>query len=174
MSAAAPEFSRPEFSRKVALARLGRDPFRQQITATRAECEGLARRFGLLALDRLTATVELSRRDGDSVLLEAAFEADFVQECVVSLEPVRGSLKQPFALLYGPAAAGSEIALAGEGIDFEPLQGETIDIGEAVAQELSLALPEFPRDPQAAIETDAAGAEADKPLAALARWRKAD
>lgn len=164
----------PEFSRRVALAWLGRDPFRQQIAASPEEREKLARRFGLVALDRLIATVELSRRDGDSVLLEAAFEADFVQECVVSLEPVRGTLKQPFALLYGPAAAESEVALAGEGIDFEPLQGETIDIGEAVAQELSLALPEFPRDPQAAIETDAAEGEGEKPFAALARWKKAD
>ncbi|MGH7108948.1 MAG: YceD family protein [Stellaceae bacterium] len=169
MSAAA-----PEFSRRVALARLGHDPFRQRITASPEECARLARRFGLVALDRLTATVALSRRDGTAVLLEAAIEADFVQECVVSLEPVRGSLKQPFALLYGPTTAESEVALAGEGIDFEPLLGETIDIGEAVAQELSLTLPEFPRDPQAAIETDAAASEGEKPFAALARWKKAD
>jgi hypothetical protein len=28
---------------------------------------------------------------------------------------------------------------------FEPLEGEAIDIGEAIAQEFSLALPPFPR-----------------------------
>lgn len=170
MTAAPPEFSRP-----VALTRLGRDPFRQQIAASREECEKLARRFGLVALDRLAAAVELSRRSGATILLEASFEADFVQECVVSLEPVQGTLCQQFSLLYGPVApAERELELDGEAVSFEPLAGEAIDIGEAVAQELSLALPEFPRDPQAAIETGPADDAVAGPFAALARWKKAD
>jgi uncharacterized metal-binding protein YceD (DUF177 family) len=163
----------PEFSRRVALARLGRDPFRQQIAASREECEKLARRFGLLALDRLAAAVTLSRRSGASILLEASFEAEFVQECVVSLEPVRGALRRQFSLLYGPATAEREVALDGAEVSFEPLTGEAIDIAEAVAQELSLALPEFPRDPQAALETGATEAAAEQPFASLARWRGA-
>lgn len=162
----------PEFSRRVALARLGRDPFRQRIEATREEREKLARRFGLVALDRLTAAVELSRRSAASVLLEASFEAEFVQECIVSLEPVRGTLHQQFSLLYGPAAAEREVELDGEEVSFEPITGEAIDIAEAVAQELSLVLPEFPRDPQAAIETGTAEAAGERPFASLARWHK--
>lgn len=161
---------RPEFSRPVPLARLGRDPFRREIEARPQEREALARRFGLLALDRLAATVELARRSGGSVLLEAAFEAEFVQECVVSLEPVRGAVRQRFALIYAPQAAEGEIEIEGEGPTVEPLAGEAIDIGEAVAQELSLALPEFPRDPAAAIEGLAEAGGEERPFAALARW----
>jgi uncharacterized metal-binding protein YceD (DUF177 family) len=163
----------PEFSRPVPLARLGHDPYRQQIEATREEREKLARRFGLLALDRLLATVVLSRQGGMSILLEASFEAEFVQECVVSLEPVRGDVRQDFSLLYGPAATDErDIALDSEEITFEPITGDTIDIGEAVAQELSLALPAFPRDPGATIAAEAAESE-ERPLAGLARLRMA-
>ena len=164
MSGGAPEFSRP-----VPLARLGPAPFRQEIEATADERERLARRFDLVALDRLSATVTLCRRDGDAILLEAEFEAEFAQTCVLTLEPVGGKLARSFTLLYGPAGEdGTEIDLGVDETVFEPLTGEAVDIGEAVAQELSLALPEFPRDPDAVI--DAAAAEtADTPFAALAR-----
>jgi hypothetical protein len=43
-----------------------------------------------------------------------------------------------------------------------------------VAQELSLVLPEFPRDPQATLEAGPADDAGERPFAALARWRKAD
>jgi uncharacterized metal-binding protein YceD (DUF177 family) len=171
-----PEFSRPEFSHMVPLARLGRDPFRQEIEATQEEREKLARRFGLVALDRFCAAVALTRQSDASVLLEAHFEAEFVQECVVTLEPVRGTASQRFSLLYGLAATDEDdIEIDSDAVTFEPLVGDAIDVGEAVAQELSLALPAFPRDPDAMVETvDSAGsADAEeRPLAALARWRQ--
>jgi uncharacterized metal-binding protein YceD (DUF177 family) len=162
----------PEFSRPVPLARLGRDPFRLEIEATPGEREKLAQRFGLLTLDRLAAVVVLSRQSGMSVLMEASFEAEFVQECVVSLEPVRGAVRQCFSLLYGAgAAAERDIEIDSAEITFEPILGDAIDVAEAVAQELSLALPLFPRDPQAAIAVLSPESE-ERPLAALARWRK--
>jgi uncharacterized metal-binding protein YceD (DUF177 family) len=163
----------PEFSRLVPLTRLGRDPFRQKIAATREERKKLARRFGLLALDRLCATVALTRQSDASVLLEASFEAEFVQECVITLEPVRGTASQRFSLLYGPAGTDEdEVEIDSDAVTFEPLAGEAIDVGEAVAQELSLALPAFPRDPEATIATLATEDAEERPLAALARWRK--
>ena len=55
---------------------------------------------------------------------------------------------------------------------FEALTEDAIDIGEAVAQELLLALPEFPRHPDAAVDTAAAAEPVDSPFAALARLRK--
>src|SRR5438552_16838084 len=102
----------PEFSRLVPLARLGFGPFRQQIEATPQERERLAQRFDLLALERLTAAVELRRKSGDIILLEAAFEAEFVHSCVLTLEPVRGAASDVFSLAYGPAAEdGREVEL---------------------------------------------------------------
>ena len=112
------------------------------------------------------------RRQADGVvLLDAAFEAAFVQSCVVTLEPVRGTISERFVLRYGPPGAepAADIAPAAEERAFEPLAGDVIDIGEAVAQELSLQLPPFPRLDEAAVEV---ATDTDPPaaLAALAEW----
>jgi uncharacterized metal-binding protein YceD (DUF177 family) len=160
----------PEFSRPVPLVRLGSEPFCQKIRASEAECAALARRFDLVALGRLGATVELTRRGAQTILLRAAFEAEFVQRCIITLDPVSGALCQQFALLYGPPESEEEAAaLAGDEVAFEPLDGGAIDIGEAVAQEFSLALPLFPRSPDASVEPTAPPGEAG-PFAALAQF----
>jgi len=157
-----------EFSRPVRLARVGSEPYRQEIGATAAEREALARRFDLVALDRLCASVELVRLGGRAVMLRAIFEAEFVQSCIVTLDPVAGVLSEGFGLVFGPPESEEETAaLAGDDVAFEPLLGDTIDIGEAVAQEFSLALPPFPRNPGA----DAVEAAAEEhPFAGLSQF----
>jgi uncharacterized metal-binding protein YceD (DUF177 family) len=162
----------PEFSRVVPLARLGSAPFRQKIEATPSERERLSRRFDLLALDRLTAAVQLRRQGGELIVLEAALEADFVQSCVVTLEPVAGSLSNSFVLVYGPTEAEQEIGSIRDEAAFEPLNGDLIDIGEAVAQEFSLLLPVFPRDPNATIDAEAPVQSSESRFASLACLRQ--
>ena len=54
---------------------------------------------------------------------------------------------------------------------FEPLTGELIDIGEAVAQEVSLALPQSPRLPDALLEPAEPSQSQDGPFAALEQLR---
>lgn len=163
----------PEFSRLVELARLGARPFRQRIEATAEERERLSRRFGLISLEHVVAEVELRRQSPEVILLEAEFAAEFEQCCAVSLEPVRGAVSDRFSLVYGPAAEEEqEIALISDEPAFEPLDGNSIDIGEAVAQELSLALPIFPRDPEARIDQAAMAEPLEGPFAMLARVRK--
>jgi uncharacterized metal-binding protein YceD (DUF177 family) len=162
-----------EFSRLVPIVRLGPELFRQRIEAMPEEREELSRRFGLLALDRLVAVVELRREGGEIVLLEAAFEAEFVQSCAVTLEPVRGAISDRFSLVYAPSLdEDQEVALTGDEPAFEPLTGDAIDIGEAIAQELSLALPVFPRHPDAMIEDVTTAEPMTGPFALLARLRK--
>jgi uncharacterized metal-binding protein YceD (DUF177 family) len=154
-----------EFSRPVPLDRLAAGPYRREIAAEPDECGALAARFDLLALDRLTAAVTLRRQEDGTILLEAAFEAAFVQSCVVTLEPVRSMISESFAVRYGPPAAEGNVTPAVEEPAFEPLSGDAIDIGEAVAQELSLQLPPFPRLPEATVE---AGGESEPGTAAFA------
>lgn len=163
MSGSASEFSRP-----VPLARLGIDGYFQEIAADPRERAALARRFGLLALDRLVATVELRREPAGTILLTAAFAAEFSQECVISLEPVAGEVTGSFALRYGAAECETDDA-AGDAPAFEPLEGDAVDVGEAVAQEFSLSLPAFPHAAGLEIEPDPGVAEVDGPFAVLAR-----
>lgn len=165
MSEAALEFSRP-----VPLAQLGGKPFTQRIEATAEERAKLAHRFDLLVLDKLVAEVELRRQSAEIILLEAKFKAEFEQCCAVTLEPVRGAVSDRFSLIYGPAPENQEeFVLSGDEPAFEPLHGDAIDIGEAVAQELSLALPVFPRDPDAVIDGVESAEPFEGPFAALAR-----
>lgn len=164
----------PEFSRLVPLERLGSEPFQQRIEATAEEREKLSGRFDLLSLDRLVAEVELRRQSREIIVLQAEFGAEFEQCCAVTLEPVRGAVCDRFSLVYGRADDPEhEIVLNGDEPAFEPLIGGMIDIGEAVAQELSLALPDFPRHPDAMID-DAPAVEPslEGPFASLARLRR--
>lgn len=162
----------PEFSRLVPLARLGSAPLRRQIEATPSEREKLSRRFDLLALGRLTATVELRRQGSGLIVLEAAFEAEFEQSCVVTLEPVPSAISNHFSLVYGPAEEEQhEIECTRDEAAFEPLNADVIDIGEAVAQELSLSLPVFPRHPDAKIDPEPPAELSGGPFASLARLR---
>ena len=163
----------PEFSRLVALAQLSTRPYRQRIEATAGEREKLSRRLDLISLDRLVAEVELRRQSSEVILLEAEFAAEFEQCCAVTLEPVRGQVSDRFSLVYGPAPEEEqEIALTSDEPAFEPLHGNSIDIGEAVAQELSLALPVFPRDPDAKIDQATMEEPLQGPFATLARVRR--
>ena len=169
----------PEFSRRVRLARIGAEPYRQRISASEDECAGLARRFDLVSLARLDAEVELIPRAipiGETpggvrtILLRADFEAAFAQRCIVTLEPVAGVLAERFELLYGPPEAEEAASgLVAEDVAFEPLVGDAIDIGEAIAQEFSLALPPFPRSSETPAKTEPDAAAAPGPFAGLSR-----
>jgi uncharacterized metal-binding protein YceD (DUF177 family) len=156
----------PEFSRLVELARL---PAQRRIEANAEERAALARRLGLLGLDRLVAEASLTRLPGDVVRLDARFEAELVQECVVTLEPVPARIAEDFAIVYSPQVEDAELVEI-EAADAETLEGDAIDIGEAVAQQLSLALDPYPHAPGAALP-EAALTEreaAAHPFAALA------
>jgi uncharacterized metal-binding protein YceD (DUF177 family) len=163
-----------EFSRIVALDRLPPGETEHDIAAEPDERAALARRFALLALDRLEARVRLTRLAGGLVRLAAELSAEVVQECVVSLEPVTSRLEDRFTLLYGEGREDAgEVMLSGEAELVEPAPGGVVDIGEAVAQQLSLALDPFPRAPGvAAPEASAGAAGSQSPFAALSRWKE--
>jgi uncharacterized metal-binding protein YceD (DUF177 family) len=163
-----------EFSRKVEVDRLAASSETiQHITAGAAERAALARRFALVALDRLEARVTLVRLAGGLLRLTADLSADVVQECVVTLEPVASRVEDRFMLLYGHAQdEAGEVVLSGEAELVEPISGGTRDLGEAVAQQLSLALDPYPRAPGAAATARETGPGDPSPFAALAKWKE--
>jgi uncharacterized metal-binding protein YceD (DUF177 family) len=122
---------------------------RHTISASLEERTALALRFGLVAIDRLDSHVELELTVGGLVRLSATLMADVVQTCVVTLEPVPATVTDSFTIFYGSVDDDSEAILDGDDDIIEPLQSGKIDIGEAVAQQLSLILDPFPRAPQA-------------------------
>ncbi len=174
----------PEFSRLVPVDRLGEAEITEQISAEPGERAALARRFGLLSLDRLSATLRLERAGARNLVRVAGrLAAEVTQACVVTLEPVSARLEKDFTLLYdldaaaaqGEAEAGGarEVVVEPEAEEPpEPVGPHGIDLGEAVAQQLAIALDPYPRAPGATLpEEPRAGAggarAAEGPFAAL-------
>jgi uncharacterized metal-binding protein YceD (DUF177 family) len=163
----------PEFSRLLPVSRLPAGG-RLAIEATGPERAALAQRLGLVAIDRLTAALQLTRLAGTAIRLEGRIEADIVQSCVVTLDPLPARVEDGFVLVYTPGLdAAREVELAAEEEDVEPLEGDTIDLGEAVAQQLSLALDPYPHAPGAVLPDEAADPPTpeDHPFAVLARLK---
>ena len=162
----------PEFSRPVRLDMIGGEARRVTVEADTAERAALARRFGLVDLARLTAEVSLTR-EGEVVRCEGRLEAMATQACVASGEPVPAALTEDFALRFVPEAEGAgdeEVELDAGDLDEIDYAGGAIDVGEAAAQTLALALDPFPRAPgaNAALrEAGVVGEEDVGPFAAL-------
>jgi len=162
----------PEFSRVFRLDELGTAPRPVAIDADDKERAALASRFGLLSIERLSATAELTR-DGDVVIATGNLAAEVVQACVASGDPVPASLAEDFTLRFVPpsgAPDAEEIELEEGDLDEIDYEGGAIDLGEAAAQTLALALDPFPRAPGAEERLRAAGVIGEEeagPFAAL-------
>ena len=84
------------------------------------ERAALARRFGLLALDSLTAKVGLMPADGGLVRIHGTLAAEVTQACVVTLEPVTARVEASFERLYGADAPEETAGLITEADSEEP------------------------------------------------------
>jgi uncharacterized metal-binding protein YceD (DUF177 family) len=168
-----------EFSRPVAADTISTHVQRREIRAEPAERQALAARFGLLSLDALGAVLELRRQSGDIIHVSGRLSADVVQRCVVSLVPVAAHIEADFAVDYGAGGAPDDAdefdPLGPDAPD--PIVGGQIDLGEAISQQLAIALDPYPRAPDAVLETATllpAEEKTDKkqPFAVLAALKK--
>jgi uncharacterized metal-binding protein YceD (DUF177 family) len=126
------------------------------LSANAAECAALARRFGIVALDRLSASLRIERVPGGLVRVSGRLEADVVQNCVVSLVDFGSHVEESLSADFGdsPARIGAEVDVDLDYDPPEPIEGGVIDLGELVAQYLSLALDPHPRAPGAFLDAD--------------------
>lgn len=138
----------PEFSRPVRIDTLGAAPRILAVEAGEAERAALAERFGLLAIQALAAEAALSR-SGDCVIAEGSLRAAVTQSCVATGEPVGARVEEAFRIEFRPPPAGlgseEEIELSESELDVTFYEGGAVDLGEAVAETLSLNLEPYPR-----------------------------
>ncbi|HWT08099.1 MAG TPA: YceD family protein [Roseomonas sp.] len=151
----------PEFHRPVALARIPPEGRRESLRATRAECAALALRFGIPAVNRFAAELELKAENAGGVAIEGRISAEVVQDCVITLDPVVQQLNAAVHLrILGP---GEEVSDDPEAPDDIEAPGGVADLGEALAEQLALALDPYPRVPGAVLPEDVAPAEPEAP-----------
>ena len=148
-----------EFPRPYRLDALGEAPQAVAIEAEAGERAAVAARFGLVALDRLAARATLVRH-GEEVRAAGTIEAAVRQACVATGVDVPAELTAPFDLRFIPVRdedAPAETELDEQALDTVPYAAGAIDLGEAVAQTLALALDPWPRAPEADAALRAAG-----------------
>lgn len=171
-----------EFSRLVEVEKIApRGGHIVAIAAEPVECAAVAKRLGLLSLAALTAQLTVERAaDGVSFTVVGTFDAEVVQECVVSLTPLPSQLHDAVSGHFVPpqrlqgAAEPEEIEDPLAEIP-EPIVNGAIDLGELIVQHLALALDPYPRQPGVATALPRAAAPASgklKPFASLATLLK--
>ncbi|MCW1384042.1 DUF177 domain-containing protein [Novosphingobium sp. KCTC 2891] len=175
MSAAA--VPSPEFSRIVDLRQVNDAPI--VLEPDEAERRRLAARFGISAIDAMHAEV-MVRREADKVLANGRLTAAIVQACAISGEDFPVRIDEPIALRFVPPghhAPDEELEIRADECDEIEFDGLTIDLGEAVAQSLALAIDPFAEGPEAdraRAEHKLGGDVASGPFAALAALKKKD
>lgn len=146
-----------------------------EIRADADTCKALADFADIPDVESFSArlTVAPWRRRGLSVRGEV--EADVVQTCVVTLEPVRNHLREDVDVDYLPQdqrAPAPEEVVDPEAEDIEPLVAERIDVGALAVEHLVLGLDPYPRRSGVVFEAETdADSEAEKPFAKLAALR---
>lgn len=138
----------PEFSRIVRLSEIGTAPRPERIGAKAPERAALVERFGLASLDTLDAELTV-RREAGGVRVKGRMQARAEQICAVSGEPVPAAIDEPIDLLFAhelpKVRPDEEVELSEQDLDIVPLEGDAVDLGEAVAQSFGLALDPYPR-----------------------------
>ena len=122
------------------------------IEADDRERAGLAARFGVVAINALEAELDFEP-DGDAIIATGRLTADLVQNCAVSGEDFPSRVEERLALRFVPAGSieptEEEIELASDDPDEIEFEGDCIDLGEAVAQSLGLAIDPYAEGPGA-------------------------
>jgi hypothetical protein len=147
-----------EFSRRLVFEPWPGAGIEVVMTADPAEREALARRFDLVEVTALRGHGELELEGAPGELIFRGWlEAEVVQSCVLSLEPVATTISQRVQRRYRPeversAAPERSVVLDLDDDDeVESLSGREIDVGEVFAEELGLALDPYPRAPGARV-----------------------
>jgi len=151
-----------EFGRIVDCAQLGRSIETHRIEADKNESKALADRLDIPDIEALSAKIDVSRTSEGLIRLNGKLEARYVQNCIVTLEPVQQEVNEDFELFFKEVAEGEgshkvDVPIEND-LSPEPFEQGRIDIGEAVSQQLALALDPYPRAPGAVFEA-AAGSD---------------
>ncbi len=162
------------------------------------ECLALARRLAVPTVHSVQCRFHLSGADASGrVTAEGLLQATLDQVCVATLDDFTATVAEQFTVRFVPvdqmprqrpsddeADGDGEAALDLEEDDDLPYINGTIDLGEAAAEQLALALDPYPRKPGAALppgigsvdlpddEAEAATPDRPNPFAALAARRR--
>ncbi|GJL92285.1 YceD family protein [Hyphococcus sp.] len=142
-----PDQNSPEFSLEISLDDLGKKPKHYRLSANEHERKNISARLETPSVEKLEGEMEV-RAMGAMIYVEGSLVASLTRECVASLELMDEQVTETFELEFTRAAPADEV----DPFDLdapEIIEGDTIDLGELLVQQLSLAMEPFPRKPDA-------------------------
>ena len=130
------------------------------LTPNEKDREKIANLFDILEVKALKADLKFKRVQGGLVIrIDGKFNADVLQRCVVTLDPVETHIEEDFKAWYAdPEQAISfnkarqqremqkqhgEAPIVDESDDPEPIEDGKIDLGDVVTQFLSLSIDPY-------------------------------
>ena len=155
-----------------------------------AERAQIASWLGVEAVERLVGTIRLIRSVSGRYMYHAHLDADVVQACVVTLEPIHSHLSEDFERCFELAAPMKQrhkrersiVRSPSEEISMSDADGDTperidstiIDLAAPLLEELSLSLDPYPRKAGVAFTApeDLPGALSDHPFAVLQKLKR--
>jgi uncharacterized metal-binding protein YceD (DUF177 family) len=121
-------------------------PSDYHLEASPGERRTIAQRLNLVSLEKLEATLRLQKKD--ELFLTGKIIADVTQHCVRTLVPfsqhIDMAIDEVFVVNQTQEDEEEELELKDL---LEPLQGNTLDLGEVVIQFLSLNIDPYPVAP---------------------------
>jgi len=164
-----------ELSVSIKAGDINRKPKRIELRASEAERSAVARRFDILQIDRFEASVALRRTPLGLIHLQGTLRAKVAQECVITLEPVEADIEEAFEAFYSEAPRDDENVESDMTLEDElwpePVVEGRIDVGEAVIQQLGVALDPYPKKANAELHKSEFGTkttDSHRPFAGLA------
>lgn len=175
------------FSYPVKVGHISANPVEVTISADAEERAGLARLWSVLEVKALSATFQVMRWKRDGVRLKGRVNADIVQACVVTLDPVESHIDEPVEVVFVPegsklarlpvSSETGEMLLDPDGPDApEVFTGDTVDAGVVAAEHAALAIDPYPRKADVAFGDHIESTDKDdrkpSPFAVLKDWKK--
>ncbi|MBC7800628.1 MAG: DUF177 domain-containing protein [Gemmatimonadaceae bacterium] len=162
----------PELHRPLPVERIGPQGLSFSIEASAAELAPIADRLRLLAIKRLTCMFDLRRVGATTIIAQGTLRAQVTEMCVVTLDSFDHAVHETFAVHFVPSGTETDDPEPDD-VDQVPIVGSTIDLGEALVEQLALSLDPYPRKPGASMPAGY-GEAAAGPFGALLALRRPD
>lgn len=157
------------------LGRLGQAGDSVVIAPSKDDLARIAQWADVDAIESFTAKVDIKRVTPTRFAFDAVLDADIVQSCVVTLEPVKSRIARSFHrdLFLTQTKPSIEVDLAPVDEDGrEEIASLRYDLAVPVLEELALAIDPYPRAPGVEFESPSDEDKPEHPFAALKALKK--
>lgn len=172
-------YDHPPFERVYNLGSLGRAGDEVILVAQGEELVRIARWAKVRALESFAATIELQMISPERFHYDAALGCEIVQDCVVTLEPVRTNIERKVRRelhLTESKPLDSEVVVDSSSEDDdvrEAIQSLRYDLAGPLLEELALAIDPYPRAPGVSFDPpEAPEVRPESPFAVLKKLQK--